>query len=247
MGLSTINKEKTEFAPVPAAVYNIRLLDIIEAQGQYGPYWQWKWEITDHPFTGRWLWTFTDNNINAKYIRKAGKVGPRDLVTVLTGAVPNEEEFTDGAEYLALIGLPAQGAVTIGKSTKDGSAINILNAVLPPRAGAIGGYEASPQTSAQASFDEGMEHSELLSRYLNLKRALGWETDIALEFIERWTERKVKFQDLSLEEKRLVIQWMVALDEEKDPPFNATDDAPEMTAAGLVSPTVPGTAPKSKK
>lgn len=246
MSLSVINKEKQEFAPVPAGVYNLRLIDIVEKEGQYGPYWIWRFEIVDHPYTGKWVTVLTDNNINANYVRKAGKLGPRDLVAVLTGTVPNEEEFTDGAEYLNLIGLPAQGAVTIGKSTKDGSAINILNAVLPPRAGAIGGYEAPPQTSAQASFDEGMEHSELLSRYLNLKRALGWETDIALEFIERWTERKVKFQDLSLEEKRLVIQWMVALDEEKDPPFNPPDDAPEMTAAGLVSPTVPAAA-KSKK
>src|SRR3982751_4769629 len=113
------NEEKTKFAPVPADVWDVRCLDITPKEGQYGTYWSWKFEITQHPHAGRWLWMSTHNNLSPN--AKSKSTGPRELASILLGRVLDDDELLTGRDYLdQLIGLPARGAVGVVPGRLDG-------------------------------------------------------------------------------------------------------------------------------
>ncbi len=255
MGLTT-TKEKptTEYAPVPRDVYEMRLMDIEQRTGQYGDYWLWKWEITEEPYAGRWLFFFTDTVVDPTYKRKAGKIGPRDIGSTLLNRPLMSNELLEGEEYLDLINLPARGSVGIGPA-KDGTLRNILESILPVKGAKSGptpinAQAAQTQQRLGASTPEPVASvdQKLFERYLTLRTALDWTKETAEEMIEGWTEKPVTFQKLTLEERKIVLRKMEELDEANDIPFDSTgeEEEDELTAAGLVSPVAPKEG-KSKK
>ena len=116
MGLTTIDEEKTQYALVEPETYEMVLRELEEKQGQFGPYWSWKWEIDEDGLQGRFVWDISNNNVHPAKANEDGS--PRKRATALMGRPLADSEFRTPVEYEDLIGRRARGAIGIKKDKK---------------------------------------------------------------------------------------------------------------------------------
>lgn len=201
MPLTTQYKEKQTYPVIPADVYEGRLVDIEEKEGQYGPYWLWKGELTEPPYEGRLVWVRTNNNVHPS---STSKTSPRPVGAAFLGKPPKDNELISPEEYMDLIGRPAR-FVLIEVEGKDGNPTNGVSAVLSMK----GGNGADAPSTPQKQIDFEPLKTERLERYKAMTDQLKKEPDVWEKF-KAWYKGayKVKFEELGDKDQAAVIAKM---------------------------------------
>lgn len=140
----TSDTSLSTYEPLPADSYVLRLMDIEEKAGQFGPYWLWKFELDmEHADTpelpplegGReWKtlqWLFTSNRTNPGVQFKNRTKSPRLAAEALLGRKLQPGEFIEGDDYLDLIDRRCRATIT--EVTVDGVTRNEIASLIPLR------------------------------------------------------------------------------------------------------------------
>lgn len=135
----TADTSASTYLPLPPDSYTLRLVDIEERAGQFGPYWIWKFEVDGDelpdPEPGKeWKtlhWLFTSNRTNPEVKFKNRARSPRLAAEALLGRKLGPTEFTTGDEYLDLIDRRCKGTIT--EVVVDGVTRNEIATLLPLR------------------------------------------------------------------------------------------------------------------
>ena len=187
MSLPTIYEEKTEFQPLPPDVYHATLLSIEPKDGQYGPFWTWKFEVDESEVPegdySTWQWAFSNCNLHPK---STSKKSPRAFASALVGRDLNDDEFIEegGAEYEALVGKKCRLSLGIEK-TQEGKSRNRVLGVLPLKVNKA--KEASPLSARY------MELGQDLKKYP--EQLAKFKTWYALEYRGKFEEQTPAAQE----------------------------------------------------
>lgn len=152
------------YQPLPADVYTLRLVDIEEKAGQFGPYWTWKFEIDADELPEpaepgkEWKslhWLFTSNRTNPGVQFKNKTKSPRLAAEALLGRKLGPAEFVDGDDYMDLIDRRCRGTIT--QVSVDGVTRNEIASLLPLR----GQRAVIPPPAAQEPLFPGDDGSDV--------------------------------------------------------------------------------------
>ncbi|MBF6615073.1 MAG: hypothetical protein IVW55_18375 [Chloroflexi bacterium] len=242
MTLRTEVKEKIDYAPLPADVYEARLVDIKDGDGKYGLYWLWKFEVpeVEQPDGGPWQsWKTVFSGVDIRP-ESGDRRPPRAIAEALEGRKLADDEYLTTEEYEDLVGKNCRLSLSIVLG-KDNVWYNQVDSVLPLKRGGADGRQSSAQAPTPITPDLKLAEKELyIARYEKAKRGLGWDNTTLKEWIASITEQTKPFALLEPALQLYVVETMEAEMEAGDIPFESPDElfpdeAEKPAKAGIAS------------
>jgi hypothetical protein len=145
--------------------YTVELRDITDKPGQFGPQWQWKFEVTEdnlpEPVEGKewktFQWHYTTVKVNPNAVHKKMVRSPRYVAEALMGRALRPDEFLTDAEYEDLIGKRCKAKII--ETDGDGRVFNDIVGFLPLRGQSL--RAQIPLPTVQEPLFEGDDGSDI--------------------------------------------------------------------------------------